>query len=120
MYIPPAFLESDLPTLHELIERHGFGLLVSRHDGSPFATHLPLLLDRSSGTLGTLLGHVARGLVEVLRHGGVHRHEAGDATGRDPAVAGGARHGRVDLRDHGSRSQRALARSTRASPSDLA
>ena len=60
MYIQPAFLESDLPTLHEFIERHSFGVLISQHDGSPFATHLPFLLDRSSGTLGTLVGHVAR------------------------------------------------------------
>lgn len=60
MYIPPAFLESDLPTLHDFIERHGFGLLVSQQDGSPFATHLPLLLDRAAGPCGTLSGHVAR------------------------------------------------------------
>ncbi|MFO0844666.1 MAG: FMN-binding negative transcriptional regulator [Gemmataceae bacterium] len=60
MYIPPTFQESDLPTLHEFIERHSFGLLVSQHDCSPFATHLPFLLDRSTGALGTLLGHVAR------------------------------------------------------------
>ena len=60
MYVPPAFLESDLPTLHEFIERHSFGLLVSQHDGYPFATHLPFLLDRSSGKSGALVGHVAR------------------------------------------------------------
>lgn len=60
MYIPPAFLESNLSTLHEFIERHSFGLLVSQFDGSPFATHLPFLLDRAGGTLGTLVGHVAR------------------------------------------------------------
>jgi transcriptional regulator len=60
MYIPPAFLESDLPTLHEFIERNSFGLLVSQHNGSLFATHLPFLLDRSLGPYGTLLGHVAR------------------------------------------------------------
>jgi transcriptional regulator len=60
MYIPPAFFESDVPTLHEFIDRHSFGLLVSLHDGAPFASHLPFLLDRTAGGLGTLLGHVAR------------------------------------------------------------
>lgn len=60
MFVPPAFLESDLPTLHGFIERNSFGLLVSQHDGSPFATHLPFLLERNSGDFGTLLGHVAR------------------------------------------------------------
>lgn len=60
MYSPRAFQESDLHTLHEFVERHSFGLLISQHDGSPFATHLPFLLDRTSGRFGTLLGHVAR------------------------------------------------------------
>ena len=60
MHIPPAFQEAALPTLHEHIERHSFGLLVSQHDGSPVATHLPPLLDRSSGNSGALVGRVAR------------------------------------------------------------
>lgn len=60
MYIPPAFRVSDLSSLHEFIERHSFGILVSQHEGSPFAAHLPMLLDRSFGERGALLGHVAR------------------------------------------------------------
>jgi transcriptional regulator len=46
--------------LHEFIERHAFGLLISQHDGAPFATHLPFLLDRSASLNGVLLGHVAK------------------------------------------------------------
>lgn len=60
MYVPPAFAEHDLATLHAFIEQHSFGLLVSQVDGEPFATHLPLLLDRSAGPQGSLLGHLAR------------------------------------------------------------
>jgi transcriptional regulator len=60
MYIPPHFAVDDLPTLHEFIDRHPFGLLVSQHDGAPFATHLPFLLDRQPTPHGALLGHVAR------------------------------------------------------------
>ncbi len=60
MYVPPHFAESDLPTLHDFIERHSFGLLVSQVEGQPFATHLPFLLDRTRGPHGTLVGHVAR------------------------------------------------------------
>ena len=60
MYIPAAFQESDLATLHGFIERHSFGLIVSLHDGSLFASHLPFLLDRSAGRFGTLVGHMAR------------------------------------------------------------
>jgi transcriptional regulator len=60
MYIPPHFAESDLNTLHDFIEQHSFGLLVSQHQGEPFVTHLPFLLNRTAGPNGALLGHVAR------------------------------------------------------------
>jgi transcriptional regulator len=60
MYIPPAFSETDLTRLHDFIERYSFGLLVSQVDGLPFATHLPFLVDRTSGPHGTLVCHVAR------------------------------------------------------------
>ncbi len=60
MYVPPHFAESDPARLHDVIERHSFGLLVSQVGGVPFATHLPFLLDRTAGPHGTLLGHVAR------------------------------------------------------------
>jgi transcriptional regulator len=57
MYIPTAFRADDRAALYDLIERHGFGTLVTVLDGVPFATHLPFLLDRDRGVL---LGHVAR------------------------------------------------------------
>jgi transcriptional regulator len=60
MYVPPHFAETDLGMLHEFIERHSFGLIVSQVGGEPFATHIPLLLDRAAGPNGTLVGHVAR------------------------------------------------------------
>jgi transcriptional regulator len=46
--------------LFDLIEQHSFGLLVSNIDGVPFATHLPLLLDRTVAPHGCLIGHMAR------------------------------------------------------------
>src|SRR5258706_538307 len=60
MYIPAAFAETDLTKLHAFIEQHSFGLLVSQVDGLPFASHLPLLLERTVGPRGTLVGHMAR------------------------------------------------------------
>jgi transcriptional regulator len=60
MYVPPHFAETDVPTLHDFIERYSFGLLVSQLGEAPFATHLPFLLDREAGPFGTLIGHVAR------------------------------------------------------------
>ena len=60
MYVPSHFAEADLPTLHAFIERYSFGLLVSQVDGMPFANHLPFLLDRTAGSHGALIGHMAR------------------------------------------------------------
>jgi len=59
MYIPAAFQQSDRNKLFEFIERNSFGLLVSQFEGEPFASHLPFLLDRSSGPNGCLIGHMA-------------------------------------------------------------
>lgn len=59
MYIPASFAENDQNKLHDFIERHGFGTLVS-HDTEPFASHFPLLLERGKGPHGRLVGHMAR------------------------------------------------------------
>ncbi len=60
MYIPEHFAKTDLPTLHEFMRQHSFATLVTQQDGAPFASHLPLVLDSSTGTHGALLGHMAR------------------------------------------------------------
>src|SRR5262245_24231491 len=60
MYFPASFAETDPGKLHDFIEQHSFGTLVSQVDGLPFATHLPFLLERTSGPHGTLVGHTAQ------------------------------------------------------------
>jgi transcriptional regulator len=60
MYVPPHFAETDAAKLFDFIEANSFGLLVSQADGPPYASHLPLLLDRHAGPYGCLRGHVAR------------------------------------------------------------
>ena len=60
MYIPAAFAEADLTRLHDFIEQNSFGVLVAQVEGLPFASHLPFLLDRTAGSHGTLVGHMAR------------------------------------------------------------
>lgn len=57
MFIPSSFRVDDRETLFRFLDRHGFAALVTVVDGVPFATHLPLLLDREAGLL---LGHLAR------------------------------------------------------------
>ncbi|WP_104202813.1 FMN-binding negative transcriptional regulator [Billgrantia saliphila] len=56
MYIPPS-MRLEREQAWELIDRYGFAALVG---DDLEATHLPLLLDRSAGELGTLYGHFAR------------------------------------------------------------
>jgi transcriptional regulator len=58
MYIPKYFEVTDRETLFDFIDAHSFGTLVGTVEGSLFATHLPLLVDRGRGLL---LGHVAMG-----------------------------------------------------------
>ncbi|SLN13926.1 FMN-binding negative transcriptional regulator [Oceanibacterium hippocampi] len=62
MYIPPHFAADGRALLSRLLPAHGFGLLITTEaDGTPLATHLPLLYDAAAGAEGTFYGHVARG-----------------------------------------------------------
>jgi transcriptional regulator len=60
MYIPKAFREDDLNILHKLMREYSFATLITLHEGVPFATHLPFILDAKRGPNGTLLAHMAR------------------------------------------------------------
>jgi transcriptional regulator len=57
MYIPAPFRIEDPALLLPLVERYSFATLVTVEDGTPFATHLPLLLRRGPDRL---VGHMAR------------------------------------------------------------
>ena len=61
VYTPRYFAEDDLPTLLAFIEEHPLAAVVtgSMTDGL-VANHLPLVLDRATGPMGTLVGHFAR------------------------------------------------------------
>src|SRR6266571_1097663 len=60
MYMPTLHREEDLATLHTLMRNYSFATLVTQHDGVPFATHVPLILEANEGPYGTLYGHIAR------------------------------------------------------------
>jgi transcriptional regulator len=57
MYIPKHFKVEDEDMIYEFITKHSFATLFSQHNGSPYATHLPLILNRDEGVLS---GHFAR------------------------------------------------------------
>ena len=61
MYIPRSFAEDDVPTLLAFVDAHPLAALVTGSESSGlFATHLPLVLDRTAGPMGILIGHFAR------------------------------------------------------------
>ena len=59
MYIPEFNRVEDRETALAFMRANAFAILVSPIDGSPFATHLPLLIDDSDGQL-KIRGHVAK------------------------------------------------------------
>lgn len=60
MYIPKAFREEDIDTLHQAITASRLATVVSQGASEPHASHLPLLLVADEGPYGTLYGHFAR------------------------------------------------------------
>jgi transcriptional regulator len=61
VYVPKQFEASDVAWCHALVRREPFAILVGVDEaGTPFATHLPVLLDEAPAPLGTLVAHVAR------------------------------------------------------------
>ena len=57
MYIPKHFKIEDEEMIYDLIEKYSFATLFSQHKGEPYATHLPLTLNRDESAL---YGHFAR------------------------------------------------------------
>ncbi|MCG5239960.1 FMN-binding negative transcriptional regulator [Azospirillum doebereinerae] len=60
MYVPPAFREDDLPTLHAAMREARLANLVTATGEGLMATPLPLFLAPDEGPNGTLYGHLAR------------------------------------------------------------
>jgi transcriptional regulator len=46
MYIPSHFQIEDVKIAYDFIKDYSFATLFSQHNGIPFATHLPLILDK--------------------------------------------------------------------------
>lgn len=60
MYIPSAFNEDDLATLHRQIEATRLAVLVTFGARGLQANHVPLLLSPEQGPYGTLYGHLSK------------------------------------------------------------
>jgi transcriptional regulator len=64
MYTPKAFEVTDLPLLQQAMKQSDLATLVTTTSRGLVATHLPLLLDETTGEYGTLTGHVSRANVQ--------------------------------------------------------
>ena len=60
MYIPPAFLDTNLPSIHATMRGARLANLVTATAQGLISTPLPLFLDETEGEHGVLYGHVAR------------------------------------------------------------
>jgi transcriptional regulator len=60
MYVPPAFRDDNLASLHATMRAARLCNLVTTTADGLIATPLPLLLDDAEGAQGVLYGHVAR------------------------------------------------------------
>ena len=60
MYLPRHNQVTDRALLFDWMQRFSFAVLVTTHEGRPFATHLPFLIYPDVGEQGTLIAHMAR------------------------------------------------------------
>ena len=58
-YIPKHTAVADKSEIFDIIESNSFAILITNSQTNLKATHLPMLLDRNEGELGTLIGHIA-------------------------------------------------------------
>lgn len=60
MYIPTHYRNENLSEVREFLKQNSFGILVSQVDGKPWATHIPLELDRDAEGNDILVSHIAK------------------------------------------------------------
>ncbi len=60
MHKPQAFQENEIAALHADIEKIAFGTLVTLTGKEIIASHVPMILERRSGSKGVLRGHIAK------------------------------------------------------------
>ncbi|HXD79474.1 MAG TPA: FMN-binding negative transcriptional regulator [Puia sp.] len=61
MHIPKRYEERDPGKIRAFIRDNSFAILVSVRDGSPVATHIPLLMEKDAEERDILVGHISKG-----------------------------------------------------------
>ena len=60
MYLPKYYEVTDKPKMFEFMKSNSFAILFSHTGAEPMASHLPFIIDETSGDNGLILGHMAK------------------------------------------------------------
>ena len=60
MYVPNHYKNENLDEVKDFIKNNAFGILVNQVDGKPWATHIPLELEKNNKGANVLVGHIAK------------------------------------------------------------
>lgn len=60
MYIPHQYKNEDLETVKAFLVENNFGILVNQVDGKPWATHIPLQLEKNKAGKDILVSHISK------------------------------------------------------------
>ncbi|NQZ45374.1 MAG: FMN-binding negative transcriptional regulator [Flavobacteriaceae bacterium] len=60
MYIPHYYKNENTAEVKAFIKDNAFGILINQYDGRPWATHIPLELERNQKGQEVLTGHIAK------------------------------------------------------------
>lgn len=60
MYIPEHNKNENWDEIKDFIRQNSFGILISRYDNKPWATHIPLELEVNESGKNVLVGHIAK------------------------------------------------------------
>ncbi|MEO0570631.1 MAG: FMN-binding negative transcriptional regulator [Bacteroidota bacterium] len=60
MYIPSSYKNENLEEVKSFVKEYSFGILVNQVEGKPWATHIPMELEKDSNGKDVLVGHIAK------------------------------------------------------------
>ncbi|WP_350292207.1 FMN-binding negative transcriptional regulator [uncultured Croceitalea sp.] len=60
MYIPHYYKNKNVDEVKEFLRKNSFGILINQVDGKPWATHIPLELDKDEDGKEILVSHISK------------------------------------------------------------
>lgn len=60
MYIPHYYKNENVEEVKEFLRKNSFGILINQVDGKPWATHIPIELDKDEDGKEILVSHISK------------------------------------------------------------